>query len=92
MLKNKNYDYIKKNMDEYINDFENNYISKLFNKSITFKNLKNINKYNINQITVLYNAANVEDRYKKYYNNAQTDKEVENVAKKLLINDNEFWK
>ncbi len=83
-LEKQNINYIKNNIDKYINDFDNFYISGLstFEQSIVYKNL--INLTNLKLVSKVYTDMNTTDKYYKMYKNANTHEKILQVAKKIL--------
>lgn len=92
-LINKNYKFIKKYISDYINDFENFYISDsdIFKNSKTLQNLKNINKDNIDKIIQLYKKAVIESYFDIYYNKANNHNDIKLITQQILIMDDKYW-
>ena len=87
----KDMSYIKDNLDEYINDFENFYIAdqKIFEKSSTYKNL--IKLENLDFLSKIYKTYVIEDKANKFYENVDTHKKITIIANKLLKQDHILW-
>lgn len=84
--------YISENMNKYIDDFENFYIS---NKEIlmTSKTYKHLIKLEcLNLIAKLYDDYVLNHKDDHFYDGASTLEEIANAAQKLKNKDTKFWK
>jgi len=97
MLKRANIKFIKENLDEYINDLENEYISDAveLERSTTYKKfndientLKNNREYNLLK-HIYINMIN--NRYDSFYKNAHTYHKIKLVSKLLADRDIDLW-
>jgi len=97
-LREKDLVFIKKHLNDYLNDLVNFYISddKLLEKSITYKKFINIeetikNKEEYEKLLSLYEMA-INEYFIKYYTDIKNDDDLYEVAELLLNSDKEFWK
>lgn len=90
--------FLIQNIDEYINDFENCYISdvSILEQSILYKKLKNIettskNSNDIKKLGLLYHKACIMNYFDKYYTHSNTFDKIKDIAKNILEFDTEYW-
>jgi hypothetical protein len=92
-LREGNRKYIEDWLDEYMNDFENYYISdpKTFKTSKTYKHLAQLNHLDL--ISQVYLEYVVENRGLELYKSADYDiKKILQIAKEVKKIDDAFWK
>lgn len=92
-LRENNLEYISTNLEQYISDFENHYISveAVLKKSETYKHLKNLNPQCIKKLSEIYKIAIIDEKYSKSYERADTHPKILAVATKILKVDKDWW-
>lgn len=92
-LENNNSNYVKENINEYIDDFENMYMDlSFFRESVTYNQLLNINKRNIKYIKDVYQLAVIEEFFLPLFHAALTKDEIKIITKDILKKDSDWWK
>jgi hypothetical protein len=97
-LREKDLVFIKKHLDDYLNDLVNFYIcdETLLEKSITNQKFVNIeetikNKEEYEKLLSLYEMA-INEKFDKYYADIENNDDLYKVAELLLNSDKEFWR
>lgn len=99
-LKNKDIDYVKANLFQYINDIWNSYLaddggagSIDLDNSLTKYNFENVTIKNITKLAKIYKLVCIDNAFDSLYRSAGKDTtKISKISKMLLQHDIEFWK
>ena len=91
-LKNENLKYMRDNLEKYSDDFEDLYLDKeFFNKSVTYNQLLNVNKNNINFIKQIYHLAIIKEHFLPLFESAITKEDYKRIYRDILKKDSDWW-
>ena len=92
-LKQGDISYIKKNISEYVDDFENYYISDTdeLKKSMTYYHLTHLKPENIPKLAQIYYMSCIQSKLDPLYKNATTHNALHNVSVYLVQQDFNIW-